>query len=91
MEIKRPHSAEVIQKIVPPLAVWVVGQLLGQPGIRRAVNRLDDRIEKKRKRAERAAVRTSRTMTMNRAWLAAGVAAIATGVGLIARAATPKK
>jgi hypothetical protein len=90
MNIKRPHSAEVIQKIVPPLAVWVVGALLEQPRIRQAVNRIDDQIEGRKQRAERSVMRAKRTATMNRAWLAAGVAAIATGVGLIARAATRK-
>ena len=47
MEIKRPHTTDVIKNIVPPLAVWAVGALLERPRVRKAVDKIDlpDRVD----------------------------------------------
>jgi hypothetical protein len=84
MELKRPHTTEVIKKIVPPLAVWAVGALLEKPKVARAVNRIDRKIGTRKRSA-------SRNVSTHRTLLVAGVAAIAAGLGLIATASSTKK
>ena len=91
MELKRPHATEVIQSLVPPLTVWAIEALLETRRVKRAVNRVDEQIERTKRRAERSIARVSRNAVSNRLWLAAGVAVIATGIGLMATAATKKK
>ena len=84
MDLKRPHVTEIIQRIVPPLAVWAVGALIERPRVRHAVDRLDRQLEKGQRRVVRNA-------TANRVWMVAGVAAIAGGICLIAMASTKRK
>ena len=84
MELKRPHVTEIIQRIVPPLAVWAIGALIERPSVRHAVDQLDRKIDKGQRRAVRNAA-------ANRVWMVAGVAAIAGGIALIAMASTKKK
>lgn len=84
MEMKRPHTTDVIKKIVPPLAVWVVGTILERPHVAKAVDRIDRKIGSRKRRA-------SRNASAHRTLLVAGVAAIAAGLGLIATASSTKK
>jgi len=82
--MKRPHVTEIIQRIVPPLAVWAVGALVERPRVRYAVDRLDRKLEKGQRRIVRNAA-------ANRVWIVVGVAAIAGGIGLIAMASTKRR
>ena len=75
----RPRSHDVIERMIPPLAVWAVGKMLEVPRVQDALHKVDRRIYAKKRSAERNAVN-------NRAWFAAGAAAIFVGISLMARA-----
>jgi hypothetical protein len=75
----KPRSHDVIQRMIPPLAVWVVGKVLEVPRVQRALHRVDRQFEAKKRKAERHA-------THHRAWFAAGAAAFVLGIGCMARA-----
>lgn len=75
----KPRSHDVIQRMIPPLAVWVVGKVLEVPRVQRALHQVDRKFEVKKRRAERHVVH-------NRAWFAAGAAALVLGIGCMARA-----
>jgi hypothetical protein len=74
---QKPHTADILKQVVPPLTVWAVEALLKRPKIQKAVNKIDKRARK--------------NVAKNRTILVAGVAAIAAGIGLIARASSTKK
>ena len=76
----KPRSHDVIERMIPPLAVWVVGKVLEAPRVQRALHKVDRKLEAKTRSAERRA-------THHRAWLAAGAAAFVVGIGCMARAA----
>ena len=69
----------MLKRIVAPLAVWAVTKVLETPRVKSAVARVDRKLYKKRRKVARNAIK-------NRVWLAAGLAAIVTGVSLVARA-----
>ena len=75
----KPRSHDVIKRMIPPLAVWAVGKVLETPRVERALHQVDKKFYAKKRKAERHAGN-------NRAWLAAGAAAVALGIGLMARA-----
>ncbi len=80
MKVERhTHTGEVLQRLIPPLAMWVVGKVLDHPALHRASEKVDAR-----------AVRRLRTLRgnlrANRRWVAASVVAFAAGIGLMARA-----
>lgn len=76
----RPRSHDVIQRMIPPLTVWMVEKVLEVPRVQDALHRVDRKFEAKKQKAERRAVN-------HRAWLAAGAAAFVVGIGCLARAA----
>ena len=85
MEVKRTSSHDMLKRIVAPLAVWAVTKVLEAPHVKRAMSRVDDKFYEQRHKAERSLVRASKKAMDNRVWLAAGLAAIVTGVGLVAK------
>jgi hypothetical protein len=82
MEVK-PNSHEMIKRLIPTVAVWAVGRMLATPQVKGALSKVDARAHRNLKRVRRNA-------SDNAAWLAAGVAAIAVGIGLMAKAARKK-
>ncbi|HJW92801.1 MAG TPA: hypothetical protein VJ901_04225 [Thermoanaerobaculia bacterium] len=64
--------------MIPPLAVWVVGKVLEVPNVQRALHKVDAKFYTEKRTAGKRAAN-------NRAWLAAGAAAIVLGFGMIAR------
>ena len=90
MDFRRPHSKDIIQKLVPPLAVWVVTQLLQTRRVSSAVDRADRKIEDGKSRAEKSIRRAGKNAAGNPILLTAGMVAIVTGLGLLTRAATKK-
>ena len=85
MEVKRATSHDMLKRIVAPLTVWAVTKVLEAPRVKKAMGRVDDKFYEQRHKAERSLVRASRKAMNNRIWLAAGVAAIVTGVSLVAK------
>ena len=75
----KPRSHDVIQRMIPPLAVWAVGKMLEVPRVQSAL----DNVDKKFYAGKRSAKRNAQN---NRAWLAAGAAAVVLGISIMARA-----
>jgi hypothetical protein len=75
----KPRSHDVIQRMIPPLAVWAVGKMLEVPRVQRALDNVDKKFYATKRIAERRAAN-------NRAWLAAGAAAFIIGISFMARA-----
>ncbi len=73
----RPHAADIIKQVVPPLMVWAIETLMKRPRILKAVEKIDKKARK--------------NVAKNRTMMVAGVAAIAAGIGLIATASSTKK
>lgn len=86
MEVKRASSHDMLMHIVAPLTVWAVTKVLETPHVKKAMGRVDDKFYKQRRKAEHSLVRASERAINNGVWLAAGVAAIVTGVGLLTKA-----
>ena len=74
---QRPHAADIIKQVVPPLTVWAIEALMKRPKISKVVEKIDKRARK--------------NVAKNRTMMVAGVAAIAAGIGLIATASSTKK
>ena len=83
--MKKNSSHAMLKRVIAPLAVWVVTKALDTPKVKKTMSRVDDGFYKQRRKAERAVVRASANAMNNRLWLAAGVAAIVTGVSLLAK------
>lgn len=75
----KPRSHDVIQRMIPPLAVWAVGKMLEVPKVQRTLDKVDQKLYAEKKTVEKRA-------RHNRAWLAAGAAALLVGIGCMARA-----
>ena len=84
--MKTSSSHDMLKRIVAPLAVWAVTKVLETPKVRKTMARVDQKFYKKRRKAERSVARASTNAMNNRVWLAAGLAAIVTGVSLVAKA-----
>jgi hypothetical protein len=83
-------SHRAIKQLIPPLAAWVLGKLLETPKAKGALEEADAYAVIGKRRAMRSVRRLGRNAASNRAWVAAGVAAIAIGIGLMAKATRGK-
>ncbi|HJT16872.1 MAG TPA: hypothetical protein VJ853_05775 [Thermoanaerobaculia bacterium] len=81
--MKKSPTHQLLNQIVPPLAVWAIGKLVQTPKVREAVHDIDHT-------AIRSMKRVRKNAASNKAWLAAGVSAIAVGVVLMAKATREK-
>jgi hypothetical protein len=79
MDVNKANSHTMLKRVVAPLTVWAVTKALEAPRVRKAMSDVDRRFHKKRKAAGKNAMK-------NRVWLAAGIAALLTGVGMMAKA-----
>lgn len=79
MKPAKPRSHDVIQRMIPPLAVWAVGKVLEMPRVQQKLHQVDRKFHTKKRTAERRAIE-------NRRWVAAGAAAFLLGIGFMARA-----
>ena len=84
MEEKKAASGDVILRLVGPAAIWAITRLVETPKVQKALKRVDRKLGSKTKRVQKRAA-------SNRVWLAAGAAAFAIGISLLARAATRPK
>ena len=80
----------LIKRLIPPLAVWAVGKVLETPKLQGALEEVDSRAYVKKRDAARAVRKAGKNVASNPAWFAAGLAAIAVGIGLMAKAAREK-
>jgi hypothetical protein len=88
--MEKPRSHKLIQRLIPTLTVWAVGKVLATPRIKAKIQEVDSRAYVKRRNAIRSAKRIGKNAASKPAWLAAGAAAIAVGIGLMAKAARGK-
>jgi hypothetical protein len=86
--MKQRASEIVISRLAGPIAVWAVTQLLQRPSVKGALREVDSRALEQTKKAKRGIRRARENALSNPVWLIAGAAAIAVGIGLIARAAS---
>jgi hypothetical protein len=88
--MEKPKSHHVINRLIPPLTVWAVGKLLEAKPVRGALQEADARAYIKKRDVARSVRRAGKNASDNAGWLAAGVAAIAVGIGLMAKATRKK-
>lgn len=86
MPIKQTDSHTMLKRVVAPLTVWAVTKALETPRVKKTMSRVDQKFHDKRKKAKRSVARASENAMNNRMWLAAGLAAIVTGIGLMTKA-----
>lgn len=84
-------SHQVIKRLIPVVAVWAVGKVLATDRVQGALQEVDARAYVKKREAARAMRRAGRNAVSKPAWLAAGAAAIAVGIGLMAKAMRPNR
>ena len=82
MTPKRP-THHLIKRLVPALAVWGVSKVLEMPRVKSRVGMFDQRVYESRRKALAGVKRSAK----NTSWFTAGAAAIALGIGLMAKAA----
>jgi hypothetical protein len=78
MERTKTHA--LVKRLVPAIAVWAIGKALDAPRVKKRLQKVDQKLYKKRV----IALDNARSNTH---WLAAGAAACAIGLGMIAKAA----
>ncbi|MHB0971597.1 MAG: hypothetical protein ACYC7A_13705 [Thermoanaerobaculia bacterium] len=74
-----------VARWVPPIALWLAEKALERPKVAKVARRVDNRISDKQSEAMDSLRRAKSNAKSNPAWLGAGAAAIAIGLGLIAR------
>jgi hypothetical protein len=89
MKVESP-TRTTVTRLIPPLAVWAIGRLLDSPRVKGSVMELDAKTYKKRHDTVRLFKGGLKNARSNASWVAAGAAAIAIGVGLVAKAAASK-
>jgi len=83
-------SRKVIVRIAPLVAMWGLNRFLDTPKMKSALQEVDARTFVNKRKAARSVLRAGRNAASNPAWIAAGAAAIAVGIGLMAKAARGK-
>jgi len=81
--MKKSPTHQLLNQIIPPLAVWAVGKLVQTPKVRDKVQDVDHS-------AMRSMKRMRKNAASQPAWLAAGAGAIAIGIVLMAKATRGK-
>jgi hypothetical protein len=75
--IKPTHA--LVKRLVPAVAVWAIGKALDAAPVRKKLQKVDEKVYRKR-------VIATSNARKNKQWLAAGAAACAIGLGMIAKA-----
>jgi len=76
-ELKPTHA--LVKRLVPAVAVWAIGKALDSQPVKKRLAKVDDKVYRKR-------VIAAHNARANSHWLAAGAAACAIGLGMIAKA-----
>jgi hypothetical protein len=85
--MEKSSSQRVIIRLVPALALWGLAKALDTPAVKGALHEADAHAYIQKRKAIRSVRRAGKNAVSNPAWLAAGAAAIAVGIGLMAKAA----
>jgi len=80
----------VIKRLIPPLAVWAIGKVLETPKAQAALDEVDSRAYVQKRNAARAIRKAGKNVASKPAWFVAGLAAVAVGIGLMAKATRGK-
>jgi hypothetical protein len=88
--MENTKSQQFIKRLIPALAIWAVSKGLETPSAKGALQEIDARAYIQKRKALRSVKRAGRNAASNPAWLAAGAAAIAVGIGLMAKAVRGK-
>jgi hypothetical protein len=89
MNVKSPTHT-TMTRLIPPLTIWAIGKILDMPSVKGSVMELDGHAYKKRHEAVRSVKKSFKNARDNSSWVAAGAAAIAIGIGLMAKAVRGK-
>ena len=81
-----PKSQYVAKRLVTPLTVWALTRLLESKRAKKTLQKVDAQAYVASRHAGKAIQRRIRNVRDNRVLLAAGAAAFAVGIGLMARA-----
>jgi hypothetical protein len=85
--METPNRHSISSRVFPPIAVWTVNKILASPVVKERTKRLDARVHAKKLKALKALQKSGRNAVSNPGWLAAGIAAVALGLGLITKSA----
>jgi hypothetical protein len=85
--MEQPKRHSISMRVFPPLAVWAINKVLASPAVKERTKKFDAGVHQRKKKALKVLGRAGGNALSNPAWLAAGVAAVAVGVGLMAKAA----
>jgi hypothetical protein len=89
MKVKSP-TRTTMTRLIPPLAVWAIGRILDLPSVKGSVLQLDGETYKRRHDIVHSFKKGLRNARSIASWAAAGAAAMAIGIGLVAKAAASK-
>ena len=84
-------SQKILHRVVPALALLLTAKLLDTRKAKGTLREVDSYAYIGKRRAGRAIRRIGRNATSNPVWLAAGAAAFAVGIGLMAMAGRSSK
>ena len=84
--MENAKSQQVIRRVIPFVALWGLTKVLETPRVKGALQEVDSHAFIRQRKAVRSMKRAGRNAASNPAWLAAGAAAIAVGIGLMAKA-----
>ena len=85
--MEQPKRHSISGRVFPPILLWTVNKILSSPAVKEQTKKLDLRAHQQRKKTLKALTKAGNNALSNPGWLAAGVTAVAVGVGLMARAA----
>jgi len=88
--MEESKSQQVLMRLIPAVALWAVTQALETEKAKGVLEEVDAHALIHKRKALRTVKRAGKNAISNPAWLAAGAAAIAVGIGLMARAARGK-
>lgn len=88
--IHKTRPGKLLQRVIPPLAVWAVGRLLDMPRVSEQVHAVDRKTRQAEQKVGRRVRAAGRNAVRNRAWTAAGAAAVAIGLSFLAKATRSK-
>jgi len=88
--MEKKNTEKLIKRLIPFVALWGVTKVLERPNVRGAIAEVDSHAYIKQRKVRRSIRRAGQNAVSNPAWLAAGAAAIAVGIGLMAKAARGK-
>jgi len=88
--MEKQKAEKLIKRLIPFVALWGVTKVLERPNVKGALAEVDSRAFIGQRKVGRSIKRAGRNAVSNPAWFAAGAAAIAVGIGLMAKAARGK-